>query len=1167
MGYIPKAHIAERFVADPRTIVETGQTLLCEVVDVAEDGRLSLTLKHSHDDVLTSAHLQRTLWRDMDVVYEVENEGKAWADELAVGSSVTCHVSGIKEYGIVCEVEGDADVVGLISPDHAPSPPASLSVGDALEATIIDVDKAGGYVDLSTRGPFTMLAPEAVPRRRAKRGSKRRDGREEVGAIVQLAKPEYVMVTVPAWNHALASVCVKTINDQKGSLSDAFEYMQPITCTLVTPPSQGKEGKGGKGGKEAGDGAASGHGGRIVLHAAAPASLSVPSQGRGGRDRRGGQAGKYEVGSWVVGAVDAIEPMQIFLLLGDGGGREDRCRLHITEVAENKNAPTPTFGSEMRVRVLGVHMGEDGRARHLEVSTREDTTLEEVGGDVDVNGRALAQGASVVGFVQAVQDDYVWVVLSRAVRGRMHVLESSADPAELARFRERFQPGDRIACTIVRRDKARKIVDLSMRSDGTAALTAGDACDGLVTAVTPLHATVQLRGGVFGRVFVTDVAGGDLERGMSRIAAGSIVRCTVLASSSHDGKRRIDLAVSVGDGPAAPCAACASASDVAAGEEVAGYVKSVGPKGCFVSLSRSLDARVKLRNLSSSFVKNPAKAFPKGAWVKGRVLEVHADRNQVEATLKAGPHGGGGGGMGGLAEGDVREGTITRLEKYGAFCRLKDPSGAQHGISGLVHISEVSDAFVTAVHRVLSVGDAVRVRVIRLDDQTGRVYFSMKGDGGLGPIAPSSEAEGGPGGMDDGKDVDGDAVMEEEPLVYELPQPGVHAIDTDSDEEDLGRRRAMLQGMRNPLQGVPVVVAPAPAPVAPESAAGAPDADDDDAVEEDAAAAAAAAVPAPAAAKGGPRVREADVRAAELLRVSGDAAPATASDFERLVLVSPNDALAWIRYMAHLLSLGQADEARKVAERALERIDYRAQDAKRDVWVAYINLEFEHGRPDADQAAMALFHRALPFNNPLKLYQALLTILRAKQKHDLTKEVLGAMTRKFRAHPEVWQAAIAHHVAAGQDRAASGVLDRALKSLERRDHIPLVSHAALLHYRAGMREQGRHMFESILKSYPKRTDLWGVYLDQEMKQVREREGGGGEGGEGGEGGGGGEEGGGGGGGRDRVLHIFERVTALDIPPKRMKAIFMKWMAFVEGDEAQVQAVKSKAMAYVEAKMG
>ena len=40
-----------------------------------------------------------------------------------------------------------------------------------------------------------------------------------------------------------------------------------------------------------------------------------------------------------------------------------------------------------------------------------------------------------------------------------------------------------------------------------------------------------------------------------------------------------------------------------------------------------------------------------------------------------------------------------------------------------------------------------------------------------------------------------------------------------------------------------------------------------------------------------------------------------------------------------------------------------------------------------------------------------------------------------------------------------------------------------------------------------------------------------------------------------------------IPPKRMKAIFMKWMAFVEGDEAQVQAVKSKAMAYVEAKMG
>jgi hypothetical protein len=57
----------------------------------------------------------------------------------------------------------------------------------------------------------------------------------------------------------------------------------------------------------------------------------------------------------------------------------------------------------------------------------------------------------------------------------------------------------------------------------------------------------------------------------------------------------------------------------------------------------------------------------------------------------------------------------------------------------------------------------------------------------------------------------------------------------------------------------------------------------------------------------------------------GDAAPETSADFEALLLSSPNASLVWIKYMAFLITLGDVDKARQVAERALATIHYREE--------------------------------------------------------------------------------------------------------------------------------------------------------------------------------------------------------------------------------------------------
>ncbi len=69
--------------------------------------------------------------------------------------------------------------------------------------------------------------------------------------------------------------------------------------------------------------------------------------------------------------------------------------------------------------------------------------------------------------------------------------------------------------------------------------------------------------------------------------------------------------------------------------------------------------------------------------------------------------------------GSVLEGKVTGITKFGAFVAL--PSGK----SGLVHISEIAYSYVNAVEDFLTQGQAVKVKVINIDEN-GRINLSIK---------------------------------------------------------------------------------------------------------------------------------------------------------------------------------------------------------------------------------------------------------------------------------------------------------------------------------------------------------------------------------------------------------------------------------------------------------
>jgi len=73
----------------------------------------------------------------------------------------------------------------------------------------------------------------------------------------------------------------------------------------------------------------------------------------------------------------------------------------------------------------------------------------------------------------------------------------------------------------------------------------------------------------------------------------------------------------------------------------------------------------------------------------------------------------------GIVEGDIRGGTVTSLTAYGAFIDLG-------GVDGLLHMTDLSWGRVRDPREVLQVGQPLRVRVLRINRETGKVSVGLK---------------------------------------------------------------------------------------------------------------------------------------------------------------------------------------------------------------------------------------------------------------------------------------------------------------------------------------------------------------------------------------------------------------------------------------------------------
>ncbi len=162
-------------------------------------------------------------------------------------------------------------------------------------------------------------------------------------------------------------------------------------------------------------------------------------------------------------------------------------------------------------------------------------------------------------------------------------------------------------------------------------------------------------------------------------------------------------------------------SELHEGMHLRGKVISLADFGAFVDLGGA-DGLVHLSEISWKRVTHPREVLKVGQEVEVEVLNVDHDRKRIGLSLKRlepDPWS--------LVEnrykvGQLVEGTITKLAKFGAFARIKDDDQ----IEGLIHISELSDGRINHPKEVVKEGQILTLRIIRIDAERRRLGLSLK---------------------------------------------------------------------------------------------------------------------------------------------------------------------------------------------------------------------------------------------------------------------------------------------------------------------------------------------------------------------------------------------------------------------------------------------------------
>jgi len=255
---------------------------------------------------------------------------------------------------------------------------------------------------------------------------------------------------------------------------------------------------------------------------------------------------------------------------------------------------------------------------------------------------------------------------------------------------------------------------LDLEDSSIRQLSHGDIVDGVVVRVDPDEVLVDIGSKSEGVI-------SNRELGMRgdphsiQLNEGDAVKVFVISPENEDGNVVLSLRKAKAEGIWTE-----AAEHEANGAVIDAEVREQNKGGLIVNVL-GLRGFLPTSQVSRQFSNQPEELL--GTKIQVKILEVNRKRNRLIVSQKAAMDEDRARQREELFEklkvGDVVKGRVSGLTTYGAFVNLG-------GADGLIHISELSWDRVNSVNEVLSVGDEVTVKVIKLDHELQRISLSLR---------------------------------------------------------------------------------------------------------------------------------------------------------------------------------------------------------------------------------------------------------------------------------------------------------------------------------------------------------------------------------------------------------------------------------------------------------
>ena len=381
-------------------------------------------------------------------------------------------------------------------------------------------------------------------------------------------------------------------------------------------------------------------------------------------------------------------------------------------------------GHEYKFKIVSF----DKKRNNIVLSRRAIVEVEQAAAKADTFSR-LQEGQHTHGAVKNITDYGVFVDLG-GVDGLLHITDVSW--GRVNHPSEYFNVGDEIEVVVLKFDPAAERVSLGYKqktqdpwTDVVQRYPLGSKVHGRVVSLTDYGAFIELEEGVEGLIHVSEMSWTKKVRNPSKLLTmGAEVDAVVTDVNVQN--RRISLSLKALEQN--PWDTIAERYPI--GAVITGKVRNLTDFGAFVEVEDGIDGLIHISDMSwNRRLKHPNEVLKKGDPVQARVINVDGENQRLSLSIKeflpnewdnfAKAHN----------VGDEVIGNVAKITDFGLFVRVAD------GVEGLAHISEISRDPKAKLDRNFTVGEPVRVRIIKIDWTDKKIGLSTR------DVAALTEAE------------------------------------------------------------------------------------------------------------------------------------------------------------------------------------------------------------------------------------------------------------------------------------------------------------------------------------------------------------------------------------------------------------------------------------------